>query len=163
MPLLGGCCASDTQGGPQQLIIQSLEPTQSAKVTCQSTVLQYYEILFVLCQLVAAVLLLVLSPWLPESPRYHVVKGHMAKAQKVLQHVARWNGVKLPRGTLHRGHGHATPRATATAGGGDGVAVIDVDVNVDVDEEDFRGKVVVIIIIILKWGYNAAAICGGKD
>eukprot|EP00877_Chromochloris_zofingiensis_P011599 jgi/Chrzof1/6693/Cz19g05280.t1 len=109
------------------------------------------------------VLLLVLSPWLPESPRYHVVKGHMAKAQKVLQHVARWNGVKLPRGTLHRGHGHATPRATATAGGGDGVAVIDVDVNVDVDEEDFRGKVVVIIIIILKWGYNAAAICGGKD
>lgn len=46
------------------------------------------------------VLLLVLLPFVPESPRYLLVKGRVDAAQQVLKKIMRVCGRELPEGTL---------------------------------------------------------------
>jgi hypothetical protein len=59
------------------------------------------------------VLLLVLLPFVPESPRYLLVKGRVDAAQQVLKKIMRVCGRELPQGTLQPllpggGHDEAT-------------------------------------------------------
>ena len=39
-------------------------------------------------------------PFIPESPRWHLAKGNLQKAEDVLKFIARWNCRKLPVGSL---------------------------------------------------------------
>lgn len=61
------------------------------------------------------VLLLVLLPFVPESPRYLLVKGRVDAAQQVLHKVLRVCGKELPEGSLQPllgdGQGHRSESA----------------------------------------------------
>ncbi|KAJ7387292.1 hypothetical protein OS493_004269 [Desmophyllum pertusum] len=46
------------------------------------------------------VIFIILSRWLPESPRYLIASGEKEKGIEVLQRMAKINGTKLPPGTL---------------------------------------------------------------
>lgn len=62
-----------------------------------------WRILLVLSA-VPLVLLLLFSPWLPESPRWDLLRGDPDRAERTLRRAAAFNGVSLPPGQLVAPH-----------------------------------------------------------
>ncbi len=70
--------------------------------------------------LCCAVLLLLLLPLLPESPRYLQVKGRTHEAEAVLRRIARVCGASMPAGQLAPLPGTGGSKSTEGAGHGSG-------------------------------------------
>lgn len=71
--------------------------------------------------LAAAVVVVLLSAWLPESPRYCMVKGQTERADAIIARMYRWNKRPLPCGKLLPLEGaaltHKEAQQQASAGG----------------------------------------------
>lgn len=76
--------------------------------------------IFVVVSAVPLVLQLVLLPFVPESPRYSMVKGKTQQAERALRRVLRMCGKEMPEGELKPLKEHDGGEKHAATSGGDG-------------------------------------------